>query len=123
MGWAVPSKLTGKSAPSTSPAARQAGVGAGGVPDGAGLGAVLVFGEGERERDVGVVVAVGVDVDPVERAGVERWALGLCFDRGRGAGRVRVHDQNGGAGVVTVGKAVVMPRPVGRLEDEHVGEV
>ena len=56
-----------------------AGVGAGGVPGGAGLAAVLVVGEGERERDVGVVVAVGVDVDPVERAGVERRALGRAW--------------------------------------------
>ena len=48
-----------------------AGLGAGGVPGGPGLLAVLVLGEHERERDVGVVVAVGVDVDPVDRAGIE----------------------------------------------------
>src|SRR5207237_3543342 len=48
-----------------------AGLGAGGVPGGSGLPAVLVFGEHEGERGVGQVVAVVVDVDPVHRAGVE----------------------------------------------------
>jgi hypothetical protein len=88
-------------------------------PGGPGLLAVLVFGE--RERDVGVVVAVGVDVDPVDRAGVELRA-GHRDWRGS-AGRVRVHDQHGRAGPVTVKQRVVVFRAGGRREDEHVGEV
>jgi hypothetical protein len=79
-----------------------AGLRAGGVPGVPGLPAVLVIREHERERDVGVVVAVGVDVDPVDRAGIELRAGHRGGDRGRGAGRVRVHDQHGRAGVVTV---------------------
>ena len=109
---------------STSPAGfGLAGLRAGGVPDVPGLPAVLVLGEHERERDVGVVVAVGVDVDPVDRAGVELRAGDRGRDRRRGAGRVRVHDQHGRAGVVTVQQGVVMFRAGGRREDEHVGEV
>ena len=54
-GWAVPSKLTGMFV-GEHLAGRfgLAGLGAGGVPGGPGLPAVLVLGEGERERDVGL---------------------------------------------------------------------
>jgi len=69
-----------------------AGLGAGGVPGGPGLRAVLVRGEGEGERDVGFQVAVGVDVDPVDRVGVEFRA-----SRGRGYGRGLLRGPEGAA--------------------------
>ena len=79
-----------------------AGLRAGGVLGGPGLPAVLVVGEHERERDVGLLVAVGVDVDAVDRTGVKLRAGHRGRDRRRGTGRVRVHDQHGLAGMVTV---------------------
>ena len=100
-----------------------AGLLAGGVFGGPDLPAVLVLGEHERERDICMVVAVGIDVDPVDRTGVKLRAGHRGRDRRRGTGRVRVHDQHGCAGMVTVKQCVVMFRAGGRLEDEHVGEV
>ena len=54
-GRAVPSKLTGmRLGEHLAGRFGLAGLGAGGVPGGPGLRAVLVLGEGEGERDVGV---------------------------------------------------------------------
>jgi len=108
----VPSKLTGDAlGEDLADGPGLAGLGSGGVPGGSGLSAVLVLGEYERERDVGVGVAVGVDVDPVDRARVELRAGHRRGNRGRGAGRVRVDDQNRRVRVVRCG------------DNEHVGEV
>jgi len=105
-GRAVPSKLTGDAlGEDLADGPGLAGLGSGGVPGGPGLSAVLVLGEYERERDVGVGVAVGVDVDQVDRARVELRAGHRRGYRGRGAGRVRVGDQNRRVGVVRRVKA------------------